>query len=284
MSKLQSKAMLISLSISYWTGKASDDRVVDEISAKHKTSKDSHEYHKVLVDPKYINEVKAIRSRARAYWLDKTSPWLDGGTRVLASPLYFEAAEKLRVFRAEYEAAVIKFRKEYSKMKGEARKRLGSLFREEDYPSEAALMRKFGWETNVFPIPDAGDWRVDLGGKDNAAIKKQIDDQINAAVEVITRDLWKRMYDVVEAMAIKMKESDPTFRDSIVGNIKEVCKVMHAMNVTNDSEIDKMTKKIDAELSQFSPDELREDPKMRKKARDAADAILEKMAGYIGGK
>lgn len=281
---LQSKAMLIALSISYWTGKASDERVVDEIVAKHKGEKSAHEYRKILFDPKFINEPKAIRSRARAYLFEKTSPWLDGGTRVLASPLYIEVAEKMREFRAEYETAVAAFCRAYSAMKGEARKRLGSLYRDEDYPSADALKRKFGWEMNVFPIPDAGDWRVDLGGKENAAVKKQIEQQLEAATALIARDNWKRLYDVVEALVIKMKDSDPTFRDSIIGNIKEACSVMHAMNITGDADITKMTRQIESDLAKLSPDELRDDPKLRKKARDAADAILEKMSAYIGGK
>lgn len=281
---LQAKAMLISLSISYWGGKVKDERVVDEIVKKHKGDKDMHDYKKLIVDPKYINEPKAIRSRARAYFFDRTSPWLDGGTRVLAQPLYFEVAEKMREFKAEYEAATRKIVRQLSVMKGEARKRLGNLFREEDYPSEAALERKFGWDMKVLPIPDAGDWRVDLGGKENASVRKQIEEQLTSAAKIIADDNWKRLYDVVESLSVKLKTSDAMFRDSIIGNIKDVCKVMHAMNITGDAQITAMTKRIEAELSKFVPDELREDPKARKKARDAADAILDKMSAYIGAK
>lgn len=281
-SNLSNKAMLVSLSISYWTGKASDERVIDEISKKHSAEKNAHEYHKLLVDPAAINAVKAARSRARTYHFDKTLPWIDGGTRILPSALYFEYSKAMHDFKGEYETAVAAFLKSYSKLKGEARKRLGSLYRDEDYPRPETLIRKFGWSMDVFPIPDKADWRVDLGGKAEAEIKKQIDDRIKAATEVAVRDLWNRLHDAVAPLAEKMKEVDPTFRNSLIGNIKEIVGVMGKMNITGDSDLTAMAKKIEADLSKLNPEELRDDPKLRKKAADAADEILKKMAGYIG--
>lgn len=276
--------MLVSLSISYWTGKASDDRVIDELSAKHGTEKDAHEYRKILVQPEAINKVKAARSRAREYFFDKTLPWVDGGTRILPSAFYFDYAEKMHAFKGEYEQAVEEFIKSYSRLKGEARKRLGALFVEEDYPTVERLRRKFGFSDRVFPIPGKDDFRVDLGGKAEAEVKKMIEDSVRAATEVATRDLWQRLYGVVEALATKMKEADPTFRDSIVQNIREICAVMSQMNVAGDVKLNEMTSKVLEELGKISAQELRDEPKSRKKVADSADAILAKMAGYIGGK
>ena len=281
-SQLSQRAMLVSLSISYWTGKASDDRVVDEISKKHKTEKDAHEYHKLLVDPAAINEVKAVRSRARAYHFDKTLPWIDGGTRILPSAFYFEYAEKMRQFKGEYEQAVAKFIQSYSQLKGEARKRLGSLYRDEDYPTGERLTKKFGWDIGVLPIPDKEDWRVELGSKAEAEIKAQVDSLLRAATATATRDLWKRLHDVVSALAEKMKTVDPVFRDSLVSNVRDLCGVMEKMNVGGDAKLDEMTKRIQKDLGELDAAALRDDPKMRSKIATTADDILKKMAGYLG--
>jgi hypothetical protein len=281
---IREKAMLVSLSISYWTGKANDDRVLDDLTAKHKTDRDVHEYRKVLIKPEAINAVKAARSRARAYYFEKTLPWIDGGTRILPSAFYFEYAKKMHEFKGEYEKAVADFITRYTGLKGEARKRLGDLFRDEDYPAVESLRRKFGFEDRVFPIPGKDDFRVDLGGKAEADIKRQIEESVRAATEVATRDLWKRLYHTVEALATRMKDADPTFRDSIIGNIRDICTVMGDMNVTGDKDLTAMTKKVLEELTKIGPQELRDEPKARKKVADSADAILAKMAGYIGGK
>jgi hypothetical protein len=280
----RSQAMLVGLSISYWTGKASDESVVDGIVRSSKSERNQHEYRKILVKPDAINAVKAVRSRARAYHFEKTLPWIDGGTRVLPSAFYMDYAAKMREFRNEYEQETRKFCNAYTALKGEARKRLGSLYREEDYPSASALLSKFSWDMGVFPIPSKDDWRVDsLGGQANSEIKKQIEEKVQAAMQVATKDLWKRLHDVVKALAEKMKEGgEGVFRDSIIGNIKELCGVMDAMNVAGDAELAKMTKAIQASLAKLDPAELRDDKKKRKQAADTADDILKKMAAYIG--
>jgi hypothetical protein len=280
--KLNEKAMLVSLSISYWTGKASDDRVVEEITRKHQTASDAHEYKKVLLHPDAINKVKAARTRARTFFFEKTSPWIDGGTRMLAAVLYMDVAKKMHEFRGEYETAVSELIRNYSKLKGEARKRLGNLYRDEDYPSEAALRKKFGWEMKVFPIPSDKDFRLDLGTQATAEIRKQIEESVKAAAAVATKDLWVRLHDVVSALADKMREADPTFRDSIIGNIKDLCALLPKMNIADDPRLEELRRKVEVDLSTLNLGELREDKKARKKAVDAADELLKKMAGYIG--
>lgn len=280
--KLNEKAMLVSLSIPYWTGKASDERVNEEITRKHQTAADAHEYKKILLHPDAVNKVKATRTRARTYFFDQTSPWIDGGTRMLASALYLDVAKKMHEFRGEYESEVAELVRNYSKLKGEARKRLGSLYRDEDYPSESELRRKFGWEMKVLPIPSKEDFRLDLGDKATGEIRKQIEASINAAAALATKDLWLRLHTTVEALAEKMREADPTFRDSIIHNIKDLCALLPKMNIADDPKLEEMRRKIETELASLSTAELREDKKARKKAADSADELLKKMAGYIG--
>lgn len=279
---LADKAMKVNLSISYWTGKASDERVTDEITRKHKTADDVHDYQKILVHPDAINRVKAARSRARAYHFEKTLPWIDGGTRILPAVFHKEYADKMHEFRGEYEEAVAEFIRQYARLKGEARKRLGDLFRDEDYPGVDKLRRKFGFSILVEGIQEAGDWRVKLGAKEEAAIRKQIEKQLADTAEVLTRDLWQRLYKVVRELAEKLKEKDATFRDSIIGNIKDVVALLPYMNVADDPKLEDMRRKVEADLAKLDVETLKDDPKVRKQARDAADDLLARMSGYTG--
>lgn len=282
--KLTERAMLVNLSIAYWTAKASDERMGEAVAKALKNETDMTENKKLLLMPEAINSVKAVRSRARAYHFLKTSPWIDGGTRVLAATFYFDYVEKMREFETEYEGVVKTLCNNLSKLKGEARKRLGALYKETDYPTEKGLREKFSWKCAVCPIPDEDDWRVSLGAKADADVKKQIKAQVTEACAVVTRDLWQRLYDVVEHMAESLRKTDAKFHDTIIGNIKDACALLPVMNVAQDPELDKMTKGLMAGLCKFVPDEMREDPKVKKAALTEADKILEKMAGYIGGK
>lgn len=283
MKSIHNIAMLINLNIAYWTANASDDQVIEDVARRTKSEIDQHQYKKILVKPEAINEVKAVRSRARAYHFAKTMPWVDGGTRILPSVFYKEYSEKMHEFRSEYEAAVAKFCRQYSALKGEARKRLGSVFKDEDYPSEAAIRSKFSWDMKPFSIPMSSDWRVEgLSAKENSDIKKQIDDAVGAALENAAKDLVGRLMKVVKNLSTTMKEAKPTFRDSIIGNIKEMIEQVREMNVVGNTKVEAIVKEVEATLSKVNPEELREDKKKRKAVADDADAILKKMAGYLG--
>lgn len=278
------RAMLISLSISYWGGKTGDARMVDDIVASRKNERDTVEARKVLIKPEALNAPKAVRSRARSYFFEKTSPWIDGGTRVLASNLYFELCEKMREFESEYEQTVLtSIIKPYSALKGEARKRLGDLYKDEDYPSVEQLKAKFSWKMSVLPIPDKGDWRVDLGNHDNGIIQKQIDDQVKQACATVTRDLYQRLHKVVTKLTDTLKDADATFRDSLLTNITEICDMLPVMNVAGDPGLEKLAADARKALTAVPAATLREDPKKRKAVKNAADDLLAKMAGYIGG-
>lgn len=282
------KAMLASLSISYWTGKASDDQVEDELTTKHSTDRDVHEYKKRLIKAEAINQFKAVRSRARAYHLDKTLPWIDGGTRILPAALYFDYAAAMGKFREEYNEEVRKFIKNYPQLKLEAKKRLGTLFKETDYPAVESLPRKFGWDFHVFPIPAAKDWRVDFSNSKEGAqtrdeMMKQVDQKVKEALHLATRDLWTRLHTVIQSLAEKARDPDAKFKNSIIGNIRELIELLPKMNVTGDIELEKMRQRVEKELCKIDPDELREDEKTRKQTSDAADKILKAMAGYVGG-
>ena len=280
-SKVTERAMLISLSIGYWTGKTSDDSVVDEISTAHQTEKDVHDYRKRLVKADAIQEFKGVRSRARSYLKDKTSPWIDGGTRILAAPLYNEVTAKMHDFKIEWDKAVAEFIRKYPSLKAEERRRMGTLYQDDDYPTIDQLRRKFSWDVGIFPIPTNRDWRVNLGDR-TADVQKQIDDKVREAVQNATRDLWQRLYEVVEKLKVKMAEADSTFRDSIIGNIRELVALLPQMNFAGDPKLEEMRRSVDEQLARLNPDELREDATKRKQTKDAADKLLAAMAGYIG--
>lgn len=276
------KAMLMSLSISYWGAKATDDSVVEELTTEHSTEREVHDYRKRLAPAEETRKFKIIRSRARTYLRDKTSPWIDGGTRILAAPLYAEVTKELHKFHSEWDEAVAEFIRKFAKIKEAEKKRQGTLFKEQDYPSVDRLKRKFGWDVRVFPIPMKGDWRV-KGIDDSDAIEKQIDDQVKEAIGLATTNLWQRLHKVVKALAEKLAEADPTFRDSIIENIRELVALLPTMNIADDPKLEAMRKAVDEQLASLNPAELREDEKARKKTKDAADKLLATMASYLGG-
>ena len=65
----------------------------------------------------------------------------------------------------EFERLVTEFINTYKDEVINVHMKLGDLFLREDYPTTDELKRKFAFSINYMPLPDAGDFRVDIGNE-----------------------------------------------------------------------------------------------------------------------
>lgn len=285
MASIKEKALLVSLSVSFWTNTAADAGVVNDIMAKTHTGMDVHRYKKVLVKPEAMTPVKSARAAMRKHWWDNTLPWGNGGVRLLPSERYQKFAEQMRTLRNDYETAVAGFVSNYPKMKAEARKRLGPLFREEDFPSLDGIKGKFQVSLDFAPIPDAKDFRIDLSEAERKEIHREVERMVAENTRTAMGSLVERMAEVVKTLTERLKEADPTIRQSLFDNLVEVCKEVEEFNLLGDSQITALRKGVETLAAKPEQvDHLKEDKKARAALAKKADDILAKMASYIGDK
>jgi hypothetical protein len=169
----------------------------------------------------------------------------------------------------------------------EARARLGGLFRNEDYPATDELRGKFSFETKVRPLPDAGDFRVTLGDEEKLRIKRQITFDIEASLQVGTRELWHRLYEAVQHMADRLSAYKVTedgvehpFRDTVVTNLVKLVDVLPKLNITKDPELERLSEQVRTSLL-VDPKELRQSDSARIETATKAAEIASRMAGYM---
>ena len=277
---LRDEAMIVRLSISQWTARRFDKRVSQKIAADYAVYAEVGRYNNVLIAKEAIQIITQAVSAIRSFHYDNTLPWDDGGGRILPSKNFLTYSKEMRKFKQRFDDAVVEFIGNYDEYRDEARKRLNGMFREADYPGRREIGRKFGFSTDIDPVPSAEDFRVTLQSKDATRIKKQLEARINKRVVEATKDLFIRLSEVVERFAEKLADKDAIFRDSLVENVVELVNLLPKLNVANDSELEKLRKEVQKKVCAFEPDTLRKDDKVRSKAADDAQAILAKMNGY----
>jgi hypothetical protein len=168
-----------------------------------------------------------------------TLPWDDNGYRVLPAAAYMDHTEKTRELSNRFTPPVEASGRQFGQFVQEAKVRLGGLFRSADYPAPEELCSKFSFETKVMPLPDAGDFRVTLGDEEKERIKRQITAAVEASLQVASRELWQRLYEVVSHLAERLQAYKVTekgvehpFRDSLVTNLVKLVDVLPKLNVT----------------------------------------------------
>lgn len=296
---LATTAMLSSLSICQWSGYRYDPDASEELTRMHGAAKDAARVNKRLVPRSELEAITQAVSRARRDHDFLTLPWTDDGWRVLPAATYFEHTQKMQEHKTTVLAAVGKFIARYEDVVRN-QSRLGTLRKVTDYPGmrpdgetvsflfPRELQEKYSFATDVKPMPDANDFRVNIGDEERERLKKQIAESVQAALRASTRDLWQRLYDVVGHMSTRMAEYNtaeegkkPKLYKSMVTNIVEIVDVLPRLNISGDEELNRMTDTIRQSLL-VDTDELRKSDTLRTDTAKAAAEIMQRMAAYMG--
>src|SRR5215469_5080579 len=296
---LAATAMLSSLNISQWSGYKYDPDASEELVLSHGAEKDAARVNKRLVPRKELEEITQAVGRARRDHEFLTLPWTDDGWRVLPAGTYFEHKDKMQQHKTDVLTAIGKLITRFESLVRN-QSRLGTLFRVEDYPGmrdENGVLRflfpqelrdKFSFETNVRPLPDADDFRVNISDEERERLKRQIADSVQAALRSSTRDLWQRLYQVVNHMSTRMAEYNaaeegkkPKLYKSMVTNIVEIVDVLPRLNIGGDEELDRMAESVRRSLL-VDTEELRNSETLRTDTAKAAADIMQRMAAYMG--
>jgi hypothetical protein len=278
---LREEAMIVRLSISQWTARKFDKAVSQRVATDYAVDVEVGRYNKILIAKEAIQDITKAVSAARTFHYENTLPWDDGGGRILPSKNFLTYSKEMRKFNQGMDDAVKAFMENYDEYREEARRRLNGMFKEADYPGHREIGRKFGFSVDIEPVPSAEDFRVTLQSKDATRIKKQLEARINERVVEATKDLFVRLSGVVKKFAEKLADKDAIFRDSLVENIVELVNLLPKLNIANDPELEKLRKEVQKKVCAFEPDTLRESEEVRSKAASDAQAILNKMSGYM---
>ncbi len=281
MNNLTDRAMLINLTITTWNAHRYDKRASTDVETSHGSAKGMGRYNKRLVGESEAGlKLTVIVGEARQFHYMYTLPWSTEGPRILPSAAFVTYAEHMRGFKQEFDQAAKEFCADYDRLKSQAQTLLGSLYNEDDYPS--AIADKFLFRWTVLPLPDAGDFRVHLADDEVALIKSQITEDVEAASAGAMREVWQRLYEAVSKMAERLAIPDAVFRNSLVENLSDLCKLLPLLNLTHDPRLDALRLEVQNQLVYHDPAALRDNQTYRSATAQAAQDIQRRMAGYMG--
>ncbi|MET0183026.1 MAG: DUF3150 domain-containing protein [Caulobacterales bacterium] len=290
MSILSTKAMLATLSISSWTARKHDRAATEEINKSKEAAVDASRVNKLLVPKDALAPIEKITGAARNFHYEYSMPWADNGARLLPAAAYVAYMARIRTFREQFDAAVSEFVAEYETHKEAARKQLGQMFREADYPTASDIHRRFSFSVAIDPVPAAEDFRVSIGDTQADLIRAEIEARANEQLQGAMNDLFRRVQDVCGRMVERLTSYKPgakgeraegTFRDSLVENVRDLAAILPALNVTGDARLNDIAKRMEAELTRHDAKDLREDLEARQETAKAAAAILADVSDFL---
>jgi hypothetical protein len=298
---LSDRAMLVSLNIKSWAARKTDKKVTRETLSAQGASEGAGTFHKALLAKEALADLQTLAGEARQTWYAYSSPWLDDGQRIMTTLAYETFTDKIRVIRDAWMIARDRFVRGYPRYIEEAKEilfRNGRMFNEADYPAASTIESKFAFSVRIVNVPDADDFRANVGNDQAQIIKRQIEEATNSAITSAMQDVWARIGEDVGHMADKLSayvgaiKTDGKnakwegkvvgiFRDSLVENVRDLVDRLPALNLTNDPKLNELYIKMRDRLCQYDAEALRTDGTLRNQVAQEAKAILEQVSDFM---
>lgn len=285
--------LLVTLSISQWTARKKDSDASAEVAYNHGADSSIGAYHKQLIDKGAIEKVAKIVSQARIFHDKQTLPWDDNGTRLLPAANFQEYTSGISAFRNDFEQAVADFLDDYDLLINQARLKLNGLFKESDYPSRSQIANKFAFGSDFWPLPESGDFRLDLDQTVKDQLASELTDRITTLQEQAASECFKRLHTAVSHLQDRCKALDdhassgigkaPKFYESVIGNLSELIDILPRLNINNNPNLDALCQDVRDRLTVYDAEELKNFGNSRQDVIKASDAILSQLAGFYGG-
>jgi hypothetical protein len=273
--------MLVSLRISAWSARKYDRKVSQETATAHNTTLDAGRYNKHLL-PGDAPAYKALTGHIadlRVKHYAQTLAWSDDGWRLLPVKNYTAYTDMLRAGFHTADTLLSEFCAEYPAYRLHARDVLNGMYQDADYPS--TISDRYGWSVEYAPVPCGTDFRVSLAQGEIEAIAARTEQRVSDAFKDAQQDAVKRLAECLTRIHERLAQPNAIFRDSLIGNARELCDVLTRLNLTDDSTLESLRRQTEI-LAASDPQTLRDNPDVRVSTANEAQSILDAMTATYG--
>lgn len=244
------------------TKRALDDAKLNTAAAAFGADTDFLGASKKLLNTKdpAFTAVTGIKSRIGRLWHDCTLPYTEPGVRLMRENRLNSFVEQITKYRDELHDAVAALESNYSRLRQEARYKLGELFNESDYPMSLIGLFDVTWE---FPNVTPPDYLRGLNPALYEAERARMVGRFNEAVTLAEQAFIEKFQELVSKLAerltgVNVKNGQPkAFADSTVDNLRVFFDRFNSMSVRSNSQLDELVRQAQDLVGGISASDLK---------------------------
>lgn len=282
---LGSVYVLCEFNASVWTARKLDRKKSDEVvEGARAASKGAARVNKnLLAGRPELEEIARLVTEARNYVYDNTAPWSDSGQRLLVGARLPKFDARMEDYRSKFDAQVQSFVYAYPTLITAQALALGDMFNRAEYPTAAEIEHKFAMSCEYFPVPTAGDLRVDTINEIQDDLRARLQKTADARAQRAVADINEKFIAHLKRMADRLTtDTDPEtgnpvgrrFTETLVSSAFELCDMVSDYNIGGDTNLATARQRLEAALSGVTVNTLREDPIKREEVRYTVSSIL----------
>lgn len=277
---ISSSAMLVDLSISSWTARKLDKNVTNEVNTSKRASQQASRVNKnLLPGVEQLDDIVRHAAMVRNWVSARTLPWSDYGPRLITTDKFFEFKQELDEYERQFHEKVQAFLGVYPTLISMQAFKLGEMFDREEYPDVDEIESKFRFNVAYLPIPETGDFRVDIGHEAMEELRAQYEREYEQRLENAMSDVRERILESLRHLSERFTDKEDgerkRFRNNILDNFAETIAAVRELNLTKDAAIEAMAIEAEEAIRGVDVDSLKESKAVRDDVRARIDSVLD---------
>lgn len=277
---ISSSAVLVELNISVWPASKIDREITDKVNSDAGAVRGASQTKKNLFAGTSLRkDIEKFAAKVRLYHNQHTLPWADKGERMLPTSLFMEYKTTMSNYENTFNMMCDNFFIEYPRLVADAPTALQGLYKAEDYPAIEEVRMKFGFRRAVKPVPESGDFRLDVPAEDLRELVQEFSVQQNQKLADAMREPWERLHKMLVGMSEKLTdiegdEAKKRYHDTLLTNPIELCGLLTKLNVTNDPKLEEARRQLELTMLGANIEDIKEDTHARSELKAKVDNIL----------
>jgi hypothetical protein len=249
------KACLVQLSTSCWQGsRMLDPSVMEQIGNSEWLRGRKH-----LISPETLNPIRAVISRARKDMERESLPFPVIGLTLAPKEQLSRIEECLEKHRDDYWHEVAKFEDQYEDARETARRNLGELFSDADYPVNIRSRFGFEWRYFVLDVPGkASILTPEIYEREKAKFMAMMEETRDLAMAALRQEFSDHVSHIVERLTRSEDGSPKVFKNCMIQKIQGYLSVFDARNLFGDEHLAELVERAKAIIGGVTPESIRE--------------------------
>ena len=279
---ISASAVLVELNVSVWPASKVDREITDKVNSDAGAVQGASQTKKNLFAGTSLRkDIEKFAARVRLYHNQHTLPWADKGERLLPTRLFMDYKTTMNNYEHTFNTMCNNFFVEYPRLVAEAPNALKALYKAEDYPDIEDVRTKFGFRRTVKPVPEAGDFRLDVPAEDMRELVKTFEEQQKEKLAEAVREPWERLHSEITTIAKKLTDVEgddgkKRYHDTLISNPLELCALLTKLNITNDPKLEEARRQLELTMLGADIESIKEDADCRKQLKSKVEDILNK--------
>lgn len=278
---ITSSAVTVELNISVWTANKLDKSATEKVVSDNAAVSNAAQVRKNLMAGTTLRkDIADYAAGCRLWHNTRTLPWADKGARLLATSLFMDYKTEANMRKRTFDTMVDNFLQNYPALVQTAHNYLGSLFNPEDYPSVDDVRDKFGFRLVFSPVPEAGDFRLQVAEQDLHELRQQYEESFSSRLADAMREPWDRLHKMLVGMSEKLTDVEgedelkKRYHDTLITNAQSLCSMLTHLNITKDPKLEQARRELELTMLGADIETIKESPEVRKDMKTRLDAIL----------